>query len=685
MTAELIITDGSTYIDLLNHFTLLGWQPSAAEFRDGGIMQTSPVGDGGRIVGYYYDTITDTFPLAVKAGSQNSAISDLRRLRQLIQRAIDFWAGWSTNMVWIEARGPYETDRRYSIVVNANLPQDPDPYSMLFGAERMTGSSIGVVQLGIMHSIWQSTIPGQNGETVSVGERQLFAGRYYGNIDGSNVLSPVSDWSSYVANKQNNNNITHVIWATTGGPYTNIQAGAFPANLLESGGFGVGDAIYFGIDTTWAGAGPFSSLVFPMSTIAGIGYTFVWEYWNGAAWAAFSSGGFYDGTDGFQRSGVTSIHFRQPPTWATVNLATVGVTAWWIRARLSAVPGAPQPIPAISGRIYTASWGYNEIQAGEISGDIPAVVRAWIANISDSVWKTASDYTDLGSTRIIGGLRSVSRGVDFQAYLNCSSIGNPAGVVFTPSALDTPTVDGSAITGIGYDFNYAVDFFFSSTIAKEYQGQFRAFLRVKQNSGSVGDLGFYLYTRWGRSTPVNGNIIFPTTAALDYQLLDMGIVNLLPTMATGEQPALDITGAGVDSMIISIQIVRYNSFAGSFKIHDLILIPYDEWEFDAVQETPVARALYSQYPNRTYLDIDPMINPKILRANMRTDVDNSLISAWRLITVGDPILQANSRQRLWLLSEFYDLLTGKWRSEPYVVSNMKLFKSERFKSMRGNI
>lgn len=95
----------------------------------------------------------------------------------------------------------------------------------------------------------------------------------------------------------------------------------------------VNDAYYFGAQV------PFRALTVALS-VAGEGdYTLVWEYWNGASWAAISS--LIDGTQGFTSSGAVTL--EPPNDWAAATINGVG--AYHLRARVSAfVSIATQPL-----------------------------------------------------------------------------------------------------------------------------------------------------------------------------------------------------------------------------------------------------------------------------------------------------------------------------------------------------
>ena len=88
----------------------------------------------------------------------------------------------------------------------------------------------------------------------------------------------------------------------------------------------VNDAYYFGAN------GPFNQLTVNIGTQGDGTWTIVWEYYNGSAWVALA--GVTDGTLAFEAAvGNRDVDFTRPADWARV--AVNGVTAFWIRARVS--------------------------------------------------------------------------------------------------------------------------------------------------------------------------------------------------------------------------------------------------------------------------------------------------------------------------------------------------------------
>jgi len=131
----------------------------------------------------------------------------------------------------------------------------------------------------------------------------------------------------------------------TGGRIYRASSGGtvFSADLHSSTAFDlfddtavVNDAIYF---TLGANQNLASGLKFNVGTALTAGTTLVWEYykWTGTtstkAWAAIED--LQDDTNGFTTTGANTVRF--PQQWQPADLLVNGLTAYWVRCRISAV------------------------------------------------------------------------------------------------------------------------------------------------------------------------------------------------------------------------------------------------------------------------------------------------------------------------------------------------------------
>src|SRR3990167_589984 len=217
----------------------------------------------------------------------------------------------------------------------------------------------------------------------------------------------------FVGNRWNNANITN-IWRfdATGPTYTALFGTALPYDLFPAVP-AAGDILYIGSDNAVADSGPFASVILDISIAAANITTIIPEYWNGA-WVTLPR--YSDDTAFFTNTGVRSFSFEQISDWTTT--AINGVTAWWIRFRITVVGGGPTPPRQANRQPYAVTWPDISIDDLQVRGDIPALARYIL---------TTHTYQGGGTPgaqqliyRVTAGLRSLSRGSTFRNYINLS-------------------------------------------------------------------------------------------------------------------------------------------------------------------------------------------------------------------------------------------------------------------------
>ncbi|MHC4620117.1 MAG: WD40/YVTN/BNR-like repeat-containing protein [Planctomycetota bacterium] len=450
----------------------------------------------------------------------------------------------------------------------------------------------------------------------------------------------------YIANKANVSNLTHVK-ESDGGVFTDLfPIAAFPTDLFPAVPV-ANDACYFGTDTTMLSSGPFSSLVFDLSSaFEATTYTLIWEYWNGG-WVTLDV---TDNTLSMGAVGVNSVHWVPPSDWATTTVD--GITGYWVRARISAIAG-PVDVPAQQNRdIYTINWPRVDVDELQVLGDISALMRYNLRNHSDEDgYDTVDSPGGLDSLddRILSGLRSINRGSTFIAYLNCADEQNPAGVTAADGANTTDVNDIDAPSGRSMEHtttgsNLWTDectFSLDPTIARDFYGTYHAFFRgqLESFSSAVTEVRVRLQVRTGSGGITTTTDWVNFNNDNDWQLLDLGRV----TIPASGLLALDELGDQTD---VVIQI--WSSVAQLVvNLYDLVLIPVDEWAGDFVDRALEAD---SGVQNNWLLDVDSVSFPKRkIRALVR-DAADFVRSIYESVTPSPAILQANADQRLWFLS-----------------------------------
>lgn len=477
----------------------------------------------------------------------------------------------------------------------------------------------------------------------------------------------------YVANKSAFSNITHVTYYN-GSTYTELQfATAYPYYLFGTSP-ATGRIIYFGSKTSDLNVpgGTFSSVVFDL-TQAGDDITVAWEYWNSVSWTALTV---QDNTNNFHLQGVNSVHWAISPTWSTV--AVNGVTGYWVRARITAT-GSNIIAPIHSNRyIYTVNLPYVEIDEDQIKGDLPALMRVRWNNKADDLGANLT----LNLDRLICGLRSVDRGQNFNSYINISDLQTPFGVTITK---DTDAIWGTSFRSptnhmlqVSYSsagrlntWNDLVTFTFSNTVARDYYGQYRAFVRCYKYGTGTANWKLRLKVIFGSGGGGTfSRVVFPTNGG-DWEAIDFGPISL-PTI---QVPQLDSLG---DQMSLTVQ--GYNTATGiGITFYDLILIPHDEWAIDAI--TPDASLTSVSDIKGSYLmDVDSITNPKVTIASYNRNSANQIVSRYQAINNGPAILQKEATQRLWFMGLSYE---GFWRGLPEITGSVQVYKTQRYLGWRG--
>ncbi len=494
----------------------------------------------------------------------------------------------------------------------------------------------------------------------------------------------------YVANKQNIGNLTHVK-IDDGSVFTDIfPIISFPQTLLPAVPI-VNDAIYFGQEAAITNAGPFSGLVFDLDDVVTftVSYTIIYEYSDGAAgWPALTITDNTDVGDGSLRNlGVSSIHWIQPSDW--IAEAVDGVTAFWVRARLSAKVGTITPPTQQNRDIYTIVLAYVNVAELQIKGDISALIKEQLQNQSDKDGRGGA-APNLWDNRIICGLRNHNRGSLFQAYLNASDVQNPVGVTVADTGANaTFTTDTSVPTGRQVTYNPAgveamttqVTISLDAAIARDFYGKFHAFLRVQRTAGGITNFDVQLQFVSG-----SGGIEFTTVSkqiqtTTAFEMLDFGQIQL-PVGGT-----FKLTDLG-DVTEIRIQ-ASAASGTPNLIIYDLILIPVDEWSIDSADFANTDDSIVGRSSDLAkLLDVDSITNPRIdIQSLVRLVDSEQITSVYDPISPGKAILQDKTQQRLWFLAAQTDI-TGTvtaWISPPEIAHSVQLFKNERYLTLSEGV
>jgi len=484
----------------------------------------------------------------------------------------------------------------------------------------------------------------------------------------------------YVANKYNRAQLTHVFTYDASGTSYTSRMGNYPYDLYPAVP-AAGDTIMFGISTAVDDSGPFTSLIFDIITAATGITSDIWEYSNGAAtWDTLAVTDNTDDSTGvsFTVLGVNGVHWVSPDDWTTATYN--GVTAYWVRCRVLAVSS---PIPPTQGNrdVYTVVVPYIDIAEDQVPGDITALARAVIHNNSFT-----ADYM---VKSLWMALRSNRRGENFVSHINISDEQNPDDITVTVAGASSAFIDSiGAATGRVARWNPAgaetmsnqVYITIAQPLIQEYVGTFQMFLRAQQIGGAVGDMSVRVQAAMGSGGPFfTSETLFTTIQNDGYELFHLGIVRIPPTVDTFRVSELSTLYLYIDAANTN------DTVPGDLYIHDLILMPADEWigNFSIINETSTDTS--ALLGNSRILDISSLTNPRReLIANLHQDTNlREVLEPWKYISPGGFILQNNAAQRLYFLEESLTI-----NYDPFCPHEISMFveleAAARYFSMRGD-
>jgi hypothetical protein len=415
------------------------------------------------------------------------------------------------------------------------------------------------------------------------------------------------------------------------------------------------------------------------TNITGVAY----EIWTGAAWVAHTvqdntaSGGIF-----FSVTGVNSMHWVQPTAWAATIIN--GVTGYIARFRITTVGGLVT-IPTQQNRQpYSVTWANGLIDDAQVAGDVPALALHKLFTHSG----TRSILTDLVFQRAIIGLRSTARGSSFVPALNLSDEQNPTGITASEvaSAATSMVTDARAPSGRAVRYNIVgsggvpdpvatIDF--SSAIATQYYGRYRAFLRLTVDTGTANDITVALYFS-PANTGSAGAVLYKSVVLPfidEWLLVDFGQIVI---------PASNVLSTSDIYPSFDLSIYVGNEQTTDLKLYDLWLIPIDE---NAVEGLANARNILFAVIEGEFLEVESILYPKApspARTIHRLESTEYVASLYQPIAAAPLLLQANAEQRIHILTSIMDSSTAKNQSFGYAALSLQTERQQRYLSMRGS-
>lgn len=501
--------------------------------------------------------------------------------------------------------------------------------------------------------------------------------------DATNLYGPHEtscEAPMFVTNHRLQSNWTHImVYDSSATSFTSVT----PTNvedLMENNTsqlvfpspVGTNDIFYIGIQTTADNAGAFNNFYIHLTDL---NYTlvFAFEYWNGSAWTAFTSSELRDNTSLLHRSGLIA--------WHDVTLGSTAinsVTAYWVRLRVTATGTLSTALPRFDN-VYIVQQPYVEVD--NIAGDIPALAQAHLMNMIDD---GNGNAPDLPTGKVLVGLRSVSRGEKFTAFLNLAQSQNPPGIAASVGN-DTTFETDRALAAAGTFARYApvalgawnsqTSITLDSSVAQDFNGTFQVFLRCYV-SGYEGSMSVRLsLENILFQAPIIGEevVLLPTPTADIAGLTYLGQFTIMPDRYFSPSDVSAGTKLSLDFYSIETGFTYY------VDCFELILIPSDEWigDFYDPQETVFAGL-------EAFIDLDSATFPKrVLRSTIRQRGSERVTGILTASSTGVFSLQPGQKQRLWFLfwqlNEDDESLGSSWT----LLHQVKLFHHARWLGLRG--
>lgn len=664
--AELYLTDGTVKVNLLSANN--GHEGIGIE----NVAFSRPQRDLQSIFSQHYSDIDEVYNIKVVGKTQDGAIAALRSLETILIQAENYFdANVETGLVWLVSRASDETSPRYAVVKTGKVSEYPDIYQQPFNT--VTRHCVmDNIDVGITRRVWQSNPPlAPKNLTIKTASTSTTVNaldnRFTEDMIKQVFVNRSSTWTSY---------------PFPSGMPTGAGAPLYPSPPAA------GDIFYIGFTTRVAGSvsSP-SSIYFNIVTPAANITSAVWEYWSGAAWTALPD--VFDSTNGFTTSGTVSWSQTQVDTNWVANSVN-GVSALWLRRRITAVGGGP--ISPWANFINTPK-DYIEINAADVKGDIPALADVTITGVG----KTSDPYSTPSVnflTTIRMGLRSTSRGSTFMPWLFpqnpliAPTLGNYTTVTdwkVSPRGTVYRITPGTQYEGLVQFRAYGFTIDGVTALGADFFGTYRVYLRAlcTTNLSDTHLMRFALYDFTTNSRPQ------PIKYGPDVEVKTRNNVNYIPELYDMGQVTLgarDFASSSEKAGNYAIEIQgRTNAAVPSpIDVAGIFLLPVDEWSgyfeqpsfFWAGQD--IALIGSASHPKRS-------IRSVYLNAG-------KVVSGYIPNSSGPLILQPGKTQRLYFLFEFDggNITVAKDTVDRYYMNNyshpvqVTMKYQERFLGLRGN-
>ncbi len=654
MAAILQITDGTTTVDLLTdkvswQLRIEGWIVAGPDDRE--IRRSNIFGEGEEIIEESAGNVIDTFKVALYGSSHDVIATNLQNLATLKKEAEDYNKhSWQKTVVYLKAQTSAETNARYYLVKKIKIPTLGALFSNFFTNQKaLPDVTILVEREAYARSHIPQTLPAAAltlGAPQAPGTQADATEQFIANFRDTTALTHIYNYddnlAAFSANQIASNPLTFF-----------VVSGSTPA---------LNDIVYIGSTT-----GPFRLIVFRIGTAGNFSATITWEWYNGAAWVS-TAGGIRESAT-FTTTGNRLVIIDTPTGWAAT--AINGVTAHWIRARISAFTSWTTS-PIQSGQvIYNPRDVHISIAADQINGDVDALTliryfKWWIATLGVrfvAIGLKSQGLTNFTSRLNAGGQNptgwSISYGTD-TSIAGGADIESPGGT----RALCTFSTD-QTMTG-------RVTFIVSTTtIIADFEGEYNAYLRCQQIGGSAGAVSVRLETAFN-AVYVDGPTVPLTAVAGGIEIVNLGrvIINPARILASDETSLNEAINIVVQASATSV--------TPDLRIYDLVLIPIDEWSSVAAIATSLVK--YIGAAQNDVLEIDGGLVRQ--GAIIKTDATNNRVVTLCELRGTLPKLPPDKNLQLHFL--FADKPASTHYAPNYLGGSIKVWVHQRWEFMRGS-
>ena len=656
MTATLTISNGTVTADLLTakvSWQLLaarsGWIPSGIEYRQ--IRRESIFAEGEEVIESNPKNVVETFTVSLRAASHDAVATLLQALETLAANVRDFHTRrWQKTPVYLSVKTNDETNTRYAVIVDIRVIPNSTPFGTLFNTAKTLGEFTILVE---RVPYWSDTIP------LTLPSAAL-------TIGAPQAPGTQADATEqFVANFRDTSDLTHQY------NYDDSLT-AFSANQIASNPFtywvvsgstpALNDIAYFGSTT-----GPFRFVVLRIGTAGSFSATITWEVWTGATWV--STAGMIRENATFTSTGNKLVVMDSPTGWATT--AINGVTAYWIRARISAFTSWTTS-PIQSGQVlYNPRDAYISIADTQINGDVDALAMIRFAKYqqtTNGIRYVAMGLKSRGLTNFTSRLNaggqnpsgwSESYGTDTSEVADIESPGNS-------HALCTFATDQGMVTRVTITNS-------TEGTVDDFEGDYHAYIRCQQIGGTAGATSVRLAFGDG-STNLHVGTQTLTVVASGMELLSMGRVSIYPFRE------IETTEAVNPPLEFYLQ-ASATSATPDIRFYDLILIPIDEWSYVAASDATIPSGELAAINGTAHrLECDGGLIRKA--ATVRFGGTGNNIE--RIIESRGTLPRFPPDKQFQIHFLFSALASSLYESDNYLGGSWKVYVHQRWAHMRGS-